>query len=143
MIEHAWTVVCEKTALDQETGNITLDAVDCINLTGPIDPPGLTMLPRRIDVVSFWFRRDAEGPEQARATVELLTSTGNPVTRFALDLGFERGELRRRTRHILTALPHVGPDRYEFVVTLRDSSDSPPREVTRVPLEVRRADAAA
>ena len=38
MINHAWTVICEKSIIDRDTNNVSLDVLEQVNFKMPLLP---------------------------------------------------------------------------------------------------------
>ncbi len=140
MIRHAWTVVCEKTIVDRETNNISLDAVEQLGFAGipslPPDAQGL-LLPCRIDVVSLWYRDELAQAARGKSRMRVLAPNGEAVAGGETDVDLTTF-VRARTLSRLAALPvPVGASRggrFMFIIELEQSNDWV--EVARVPLEV-------
>jgi hypothetical protein len=129
MISHAWTVICERTSVDSVTNNISLDVVEQLNGSSPVEPPqGNLLLPYPLRVASLWYRSDGD-PEHAEAVVQMHDPNAQLLGEFRVPIDAES----RRVRTVVTlgAVPYTSPGIYFFVVRLLDA------EVARVPLEIR------
>lgn len=135
MIEHAWSVVCDKTIVDSDSNNISLDAVEQLSVGG-LEVPAekeAVMLPYRLTVASLWYRTDPDVEATGKARILFLAPNSEELGRFEVDLDLA-GHERSRTRCVMQAIPIAGPGRYLFVVELKLDSDWMP--VARIPYQV-------
>jgi hypothetical protein len=137
-VEHAWTVVCDKTIIDRETNNISLDSAEQLNVellppTG--DAPGV-MLAARISIASLWYRSPVDQPAKANHRMRVIAPNQETVgqTDAVVDL---TEHTRTRTISKLPALPvpkaAFGGGWYYFVIELETNGEW--RQVAKVPLE--------
>jgi hypothetical protein len=135
MIGHAWSVLCDKTLVDQDSQNISLDAVEQIAARGlPAAPPdSLLLLPFRPIIVSLWYRDLPDQPATGEARISFRAPTGVTLDTFDLVVDLTTAE-RCRTRLELPGLPVSTSGRYYFDVELRRQSEWA-REA-RLPLQV-------
>jgi len=116
MIEHAWTVVCSKSSVDNQSNNISLfEILEQINLAGSV--PSDAVLPMSFDIVSLWYRI-ADGLDQASGRVLLVdpANVERPLGEFTVDLNTNP---RMRTIHRVNGLPINGRGTYFFRIELR------------------------
>jgi hypothetical protein len=132
MIEHAWTVVCDRTRTDRDTGSITLDAIDQLGFDGRLRDD-VYVVPYAIEIVSLWFRAEPNGPESARVNINFRGPRGENVAQFPIELAFAHSR-RVRTRHMLRNLMIVGAGVYHFVIELMQGGQL--NEVAKVPFEI-------
>ena len=137
MSRHAWTVVCEKSIVDQDTHNVSLDVLEQLTatvVTPPEEEPGV-LLPLRIEVVSLWCRDQIEIPERGRGRIKLVAPPGDAVGRFDFDIDLTEN-IRCRTRGRLPGLPVPSGSTgvFTFVVEMLDK-DEEWSEVARIPLQ--------
>lgn len=141
MIEHAWTVVCSNSSLDEQAGSISMQAVDQINIGEPLRQIGnIFVVPLPIHVVSFWYRREQSGPEAGVATISIVDAKNVSLAHFDVAVRIDSGG-RARTRHLLPDFPITGPGMHQFVITFKQGDAA--REVARIPLAIRLASPAA
>lgn len=137
MISHAWTVVCEKSIIDKETNNISLDVLEQLNIqTPPLpdDAPGF-ILPAPIQIVSLWYLQGVGNGARGRAQTRFLAPNGEQVGKIEFDIDLTQHR-RSRTRGFLSGLPIPRSQSgwFQFVVELE--LENKWVEVARVPLEI-------
>lgn len=135
MIAHAWTVVCEKSIIDRDTNNLSLDVLEGIQY---IDIPheagtGL-MLPMRISIVSLWYRTVPDQPARSQARITYLAPDRSPIGYLLMPLDLSVNE-RLRSNAVLPELPTKTPGWHFFRVELLENDQW--LEVALVPLEIK------
>ena len=135
MIAHTWSVLCDKTIVDQDSKNISLDVVEQIAARGlPEAPPeSLLLLPFRPIIVSLWYRDQPDRPATGEARIIFLSPTGAMLGTFDLAIDLTTAE-RCRTKLELPGLPVSTSGRYLFDVELRREGEWD--RVARIPLQV-------
>ena len=138
MISHAWTVVCEKCVIDQDSNNVFLDVLERLTITATEDVPrpednGVIMLPARFTVVSLWYRDDPEVPAVGTTRSTFVDPTGRAIGRAEIEADL-RDYPRSRTRMSAQQLPYTVNGTY-FVETEIEVEGGWQR-VARVPLEL-------
>lgn len=133
MINHAWSVLCSKSAIDRETN--TLNLFDVIEqITGKdVNLPSTAPLP--LELVSLWTRADLN--RGARGQARLIVLEPNTNQREPKELSIDLTEFHRlRTRLRMGGFRITERGQYIFRVDLRVEGQDEWREVARVPLEV-------
>jgi len=137
MIKHAWTVICQKSIIDQETNNVSLDVLEQLNIKTPVVPPKAKgiFFPMQIEIVSLWYRGFEEKGIEGKGQIRIETSNGNKIGSAGISINLTKSR-RTRTRARLDGLPvpRVGSDYFYFIVEVE--SNSKWIEVARLPLEV-------
>lgn len=139
MIEHAWTVICSNSWIDQQTGNMSMQVVDQLNYRQlPPAHQGVYLLPVTLHIVSFWFRRGTSAPESQKGFLVFQEETGHVLQRTQFEVAFDRGQ-KARSRDIWEDLPMRSPGLHELLVQLGEEGQAD-RLVARVPLMIRALD---
>lgn len=135
MIEHAWSVLCDKTIVDQDSKNIRLDVVEQIAAKGLPEAPreSLLLLPFRPIVVSLWYRDQPDQPATGDARITFFSPTEATLGTFDVAIDLTTAE-RCRTKLELPGLPVSTSGRYHFDVELR--RDGQWIRLARLPLQV-------
>ncbi len=137
MIRHAWSVLCEKSLIDRDTNNLSLDVLEQLNVRIPklpLETKGI-FIPRDMQIVSLWYRFPFEPGETGKARLKIKTAAGEDVAEAPLDIDLVTAH-RHRSRSSLDGLP-IPKDFsgfFHFVVELQ--SEKGWQEVARLPLEV-------
>ena len=134
MIEHAWTVLCDKVLVDEETQNISLDVIDQLTaLVAPIPAGGAVLIPNRLQIVSLWYRRDPAIASRQRARVRMIDPDDRQLGEVPVDLDLTSTE-RLRTRGMLSGVPVTKSGWYHFIVEVEEQGAW--KVVANVPLQV-------
>lgn len=138
MIQHAWSVLVEKTIIDRETNNVSLDVVEQIGFAAPgLQETTRALIPTKLEIVSLWYRETAAIAERGSARIRVLAPGGDEVGQLTIGIDVATNE-RMRTRCNFGAIPFAGSGRYQYVVERQDGTAF--TEVARIPLEVRLVD---
>jgi hypothetical protein len=140
MIQHSWSLICNRCITDPTSKNVTLvEVLEQINA-----PPGTVfpiMAPIQMDFVSTWYRSDPNQGERgtARVVVKWPNGGSSDDTQFAVDLtSFYRARIVTRSAGIKL----VGPGIYYFTLDLKQDGEAEWRNVARIPLSVAIAEGA-
>jgi hypothetical protein len=135
MIQHAWTLACNKCIVDPSTNNATLvEVFEQLNIEGPVEFPAVA--PMQLDVVSVWYRSVPEQGTRGSGRCSLVGPTGSvsgKSVEYAIDL---MTYFRGRTIARISGLSLSGPGLYFFKVELRTDPGQAWHEVAKVPLNV-------
>ncbi len=148
MAEHVWTVLCQKTLVDERAGTISLidiaerltlyaDARDAIAQAEEEGRDGIR-IPSTLQLVSVWTRSDLAKGESVDARVTFVDPSGKWMHRQGalIDLVSITG---RRLIVNIEGLGITGAGRYWFEVERKKSARKGVEQwalVARVPLEV-------
>jgi hypothetical protein len=135
VVRHAWSVLCDRTFIDQDTNNISVDAIEQLNFPVPNIPAGArgVLLPYAVELVSLWYRLPDEKPMKQRARLRFEDPSHQAIGTIEMQVDLT-SHTRYRTRARMPVVPVTGPGHYWFVVEQERGSGW--REVARVPLEV-------
>lgn len=137
MIKHAWTTVCEKSIIDKDTNNISLDILEqlSINLPPlPADAKGI-IFSYPIEIVSLWYRDLNIKGKKYSARVNIKSPAGDIILKTDMEIDLTNTQ-RYRTRVKLNRLQinKQSSGYYFFIVDVELNNKW--TEITRVPLEV-------
>ena len=132
MIAHAWTTICDRTAVDRGGESLTLETLEVLHVDKRDDgEPAL--VPCQLEIVSLWYRRDPSQGGLHRVHVCVLSPQLEALACFPVDVDL-RTAPRARTRCVLDVLLVRRPGTYYVAVDVLETT--PAREVARVPLQV-------
>ena len=138
MINHAWTVVCQKSITDKETNNISLDVLEQLNVQFPPIPQeskGI-IFPIHIEIISLWYRaQESEGIKDiGRLRIESTNKEEMGTINVDIDL---TQNYRFRSRALLDGLPipkNISGN-FNFITELKQNGQWV--QVSCVPLEIK------
>lgn len=134
MIAHAWTTVCDATAIASSSESLRRDTLEAIYIDKADDDEAV-FVPCRLEVVSLWYRHDVAQGGRARANVCVLGPDLAPIAHLPIAIDLTRAT-RIRTRCVLDGLTVQRAGMYFIAIDLLETT--PAREVARVPLQVER-----
>lgn len=133
MIEHGWTVVCNRCIVDPSTNNASLmEVFEQANVEGSVQFP--VVAPLQLDIVTAWHRSDPERGERGTGRFRMINPDGTALaaTEYAIDLTHF---FRSRAIGRLAGLPLAALGRYFFQVEIR-VGEHDWREVAKIPFHV-------
>jgi hypothetical protein len=135
MIHHAWSVLCSRSSIDNESNVISLfDVIEEVNVQGAIDAPGV--IPGPFDLISLWSRDKPDAPAQGEARWTLITPSGSPSIQNTVSVDLTQYQ-RLRSRARLSGIPIDAPGQYWFKCELQQPGSAEWVEVARLPLQVK------
>lgn len=126
MIEHAWSVLCDRPILDKRTDKVSL--VDCVDQLWILDESFASHGEKEgsgaetsLIVVTLWFRSDEREEETHLSRLSIQTPSGKEILSENQDteVRFPKGFLRNRTFAQLSVIPLRGPGHYRFLIKLQ------------------------
>lgn len=137
MIKHVWTVLCQKSIVDKETNNLSLDVLEQLKIKIPeiSEKDKGVIFPFQMEIVSMWARDPAEKGFAAKGHLSIQAPNGEVVNETDFPIDLEKSQ-RHRTRIRLDGLPipKGASGIFNFCVTLTSMDNS--IEVAKIPLEV-------
>jgi len=134
MINHIWSVVCERTILDRVTNLISIiNSLEELTVQGPLEKNRMLAAP--IEIISYWVRSDFAVPEKGQANYKFVTPSGETIKNKEIDIDLLEYE-RLRSRIQFTNLNFPEPGLYQFQVDYRIDNDSVWETVVSIPLKV-------
>ena len=134
MIDHIWSVLCQRSVIDKDSNTMTLfDAIEQLTISGA-ELPAIAPIP--MELVSLWSRTEPDRQARGRARVCLI-EPDNSIQQpsFEIDIDLTAHE-RYRTRGRMGGMPIRAAGRYKFRVELQIEGDHQWREVARIPVQV-------
>ncbi len=136
MIEHVWTILCERAFLDESQNISLISVVEQLSATAPPIPEGgAIFIPFKCEVVSSW-RRTTEHGERGRCRMIGFDSSGDEFVRQEMDINLV-AYTSFRSRIKIIGLPVRQSGTFSFVVDIWDEAADNWRQVESVPLRVR------
>lgn len=140
MIKHIWTVLCQKSIIDNETNNFSLlDILEQINIIANKLPPtkenDQVIFPFNFEAVSLWVKTGEKTSVKGQARVRIVTPDGQigDGPTFSIDLS---NKTRFRSRVRFGGLPIKGSGQYKVLVQLKKEDATKWEDVASVPLQV-------
>jgi hypothetical protein len=137
VIYHAWTTVCQKSIIDRDSNNISLDILEQVSVSMPPIPEGkdVIILPISIEIVSLWYREMNEKGSKGNGRIKIFDPKNNEVGSADIDIDLTNSH-RHRTRIRLDGLPILKDIVSQtFHITTEIESNDKWTEVARVPLQ--------
>jgi hypothetical protein len=140
-MKHIWTVLCQKSVIDNETNLISLiDCLEELNLTMDMDKePGNTsekiVIPLNFQVASFWLIED-KNLKKLEIKIELNDPENNKINEINNVFELKEDYLRYRTRINVQGMPITKSGRYLFKIYQIEQGGIS-KCVSEVPLDVK------
>lgn len=151
MIKHAWSVLCNKTIIDRDSNNISLDVIERIilkdrstpNSAPPADAqskkdlpenvPGI-IVPISLTLVSLWYRENISEPGRGQGRLKILSPSGKEIAKAEIDIDLIKHS-RSRSLCQFDGLPIPKNESGIFYFIVEIFEDSAFKEVAKIPLE--------
>ena len=138
MIQHFWTVLCQRSIVDSVSNNVSLiDIFESLRIesVAQADSKAILMVPFTFYLVTLWGRKNPETPCQGRARDIILSPKGKKIVEQEHDIDLTEHARTRHTRRI-ERFPIEQSGQYKFRTQIRDNKRSIWKTVSEVPLEV-------
>jgi hypothetical protein len=134
MINHVFSVICDKSSIDSETNKVSILEV-LEQLIVFTDQSERISLPIQFELFSLWTRAQFDKPAQGQMRIHFCNPSGvcKVQAEVAIDLS---SVLFYRTRFRANGIELVGPGVYKFVVELKPDEKTEWVEVAQLPLWV-------
>lgn len=135
-VRHVWTVVCEKTVVDRQTNNVSMDVLEQLNLSAASlqQQEEGNLVAHPIVVASYWYRANVDTAARGNARVSVRDPHDKELGAVDIDVDLTK-LVRLRTFCRMGGLPVSGPG-YYFFVTEMQNGEGQWEEVARVPLQI-------
>lgn len=136
MIKHIWSIVCQKSVIDQETNNLSInDVLERIDIEtlAPLPNDGTAKLPITFEVVSYWYREQAKKDEKRTVEVCIFSPQNNLLNSFEQEIPLTQGMDRLRSRLRVQGVPVTTSGVYK--VALREKGVTS-EVITEIPIEI-------
>lgn len=138
MIQNIWSVLCESSASDKETGKVSLfnilESVSILPADG-ILPEGEITIPMACQIVSLWTRSDSEQPAVGKMRLMFCNPKDSCEKRIELEIDLST-VVFHHTRINMQGIKLNGPGIYKFLIELQLSPDESWVPVASIPLMV-------
>lgn len=117
MINHVWSVLCQDSAVDAESNNISLwtvlEQISVAVKKGPLP----TSLPIKAELVTFWDTSKEKLPVSIETRVEIEGPDGKPIK--GAEFNVSANKVRQRMRVNFNSLPIRGSGTHYFIVSIK------------------------
>ncbi len=142
---HIWSVLCQKTIIDKDSGNASLievferlviDVGEQFLKELNEQPNGRPIqFPHAFELVNLWHRGERVGQVATTARLELLDPTGKVLNTFDYQVDIKPEMTRHRVNVRFPGLLVTRGGTYWFKISVKEDQEAF-QEVTRVPLEI-------
>jgi hypothetical protein len=134
MINHIWSVLCERSILDEDTKLISMINV-IEEITVPDEPAPDKALAVLVNLVTLWTRSDIKTPGLGYAQYNFTSPGGEVLHSIKQNVDLTKFErLRSRGQFASLKLPEAGI--YSFQVEFRENEQDEWSKVASIPLKV-------
>lgn len=143
MIKHIWSVLCQKSSVDQQTNNVSLfdvfealelDVTPAQNIKAPSNPK--FNIPVQYQIVTLLSKEKADSNEtHYNIRITLVNPEGEKQTIVDQKLPFSASKRRMRSINQIQGLPVNKSGDYHFIVELKQGEKF--QQVADLPLEVK------
>jgi hypothetical protein len=139
-MKHIWTVLCQKSSIDNETNLLSL--FNCVEeLSLIIDktkaPRGNLVIPIEFQLVSFWTVENSNKDNTLEMKGELIDSNGKILNKFENKFNIKKGISRFRNRTNFQGLPITEAGRYIIKMMQKNEDKKEFEIVTELPLDIK------
>lgn len=141
MIEHIWSILCQKSVIDNDTNNLSLiDTLEELTVGLKVQS-GIAIaeevnVPIPYEVVSFWVRDDSSATINPLLRLELFNPSNKKTKTFEHKIEFPKGTKRLRSRLKIIGIGVTIPGTYKFVVSIKEEESKSFMKVAEIPLDV-------
>ena len=141
MIKHIWSVLCQKSSVDQQSNNVSLfDIFEALEVN--INPVPNVERPENLEfnlsvqyqVVTLWSKIDAKNAE-GQVRITLINPDNKEKILVESELKFPSDKRRMRSINQIQGLPVNKSGDYYFIVELKQKEKF--EKVAELPLEVK------
>ena len=141
-IKHIWSVLCEKSIINQDDNIISLIGI-LEELNATITPVNKNfqkkekiIIPFNFEVVNYWTKQHSEEVKM-QVKVAVVDPDGKEISDSVNESIFPKDVKRLRTRLRVQGLPVTRSGNYHFKISLRADNDKVFTLISELPLEVR------
>lgn len=145
MIKHIWTVLCQKSVIDNQSNNLSL--IDVfeelkVNYSTPSSVSNSLEVTRinvpiSYEIVSLWLRDNYDKDENVEIRAIFIDPTGKELKSFDQSVVMKAKLIRYRTRLRVQGIGLTVPGIYTFEIKIKDNNRDNFRSVASVPLDVK------
>jgi hypothetical protein len=134
MIDHVWSVLCNRAIIDAESKNMSIhDVVEQLQITEAPKPGGV--LPIRVELVTYWVRSIPDRPMKGLSRVSYIFPSGKVAGQIEVPVDLTEVE-GARNKVVFERLPVEENGRHYYLVELKDSDREEWTIVAKIPLRV-------
>ncbi len=136
MIEHNWSVLCERTVIDKDTNNMSLHNVIeqiGVGVPGGLSADKVSVVPISLELVNLWSRSDYGQPVSGTVRVNFCSPTREVLFSQQIEINLQT-HIRTRSRLRLFPLTLKQAGLYSFEVSFLDSDNW--KVVANLPLQI-------
>ena len=139
-MNHIWTVLCQKSAIDFEANLVSL--FNCIEeLSVVVDKAKVgsqrLVVPAELQLVSYWTVGDPSRESQLEFRGELVDPQGQVINSFANTFTVAKDVARFRNRTNIQGLPVTSSGRYFFRMSQKTETSGGFQVVAEIPLDIK------
>jgi hypothetical protein len=135
MIQHVWSVLCQRASFDAQTNSVSLfNTLDNLLVLGI--PSKETPFVFSCEIVSLWVREKEETPCSGQMRAYLDTPVDGIPQAISLEIDLTRTPFHR-TRISIGALPMTATGRFEFQIEYRLAGEDTWRPAAKLPFIVK------
>jgi hypothetical protein len=144
MIKHIWSVLCQRSVVDQQSNNISL--IDVFEqLQVDIPPKGISKtvslkdmnIPIQYELVNLWSKTKEGIEEKENIRIVLYDPNGNEIKRIDKEFIIPKDKKRMREINKIQGITLRGSGVYNFVVSIKQQDNKTYKQAAKLPLEVK------
>lgn len=144
MAKHIWSVLCQRSVIDQQSNNISLiDVFESltININIPSTKKDIAKikdinLPVNYEIVSLWLRENEKKQEELLTRVDFETPSGIQKVLVEKELILPLDKQRMRDIIRIQGIVVNETGLYKFIVKSKDKDKSAFKTIAELPLEI-------
>jgi len=132
-MKHIWSILCQKSIIDQDTNQISLiNSLEQLNL--PKNFFGKTFL-MEIHLISYFFTDKVAQEDELEQTVAILDPQGNKLKELNSPIKMNKNSNKFRLRTIFDGINLTIPGVYKFTMSVKQGNSR--IADSEVPLEIK------
>lgn len=136
-IEHAWTLLCKGSSIDQRNNNLTLfNVIEQLNITVKPGSGKEILVPFDMEMITLWNVNKLEKPSNADVEVDLSDPKGKLLKTMKYKLEIRAKIRRARSVGSIRSLKVTESGDYTFKIKIKPAKQVNFFEIGRVALEI-------
>ena len=140
---HEWTLICQSTSIDKESGSLSLfNVTDKIRISKEHFEKHIAkdgekgfVVPADFEIVSVWSKTNRD-PLSLEVKTETVDPYGEPLFRFSYNIFLKEGRQKVRNRSKIKGFKITGAGLYVINLSIRKDEGEEFRPIARVDIEV-------